>query len=530
MKKLIITTIVLLAAAAYITVMYFRDLSPPGMRTSEVMGTIPGNAALIFEFNNEKGFYDIFNDNTLLTSVIGKDKLADIDTLRSQVLQNPLLTKYFNGQNLFISLHPLKNNNTDLLFTISAAKGFKVSVINKLEKQQGTGLIVTTIKVDGKPAYCIYIKVLKKRFFIINKEDNIFSGSFSEELAGQSIQYKANNDDKAFVLLSDQQNTNSLADVYVNYAQLSPLFEQLFQNRNTDIFKSVRLLPALAVLSLNYKSDAFMFNGITTIQANAPLSYLNLFAGQQPVNNQLKNIFPATTAYSTNFSVSDPAKFTADLAQWYSKAKMGDQKDTLFKKIKAETGVNLRSEFDALLGNEFAIVTTRYEEKFAIISVKDGSKLKPVLMNISHMNNDNIGQFNYDKIPFFLLGDAFNALKRPYFMIVDNYLVLANSAAELNSYNDIYFNRKFLSKMDNYNSFDDLVAERSNVSFFINFKNVQPVFKRDMAPAMYQAFENLDPGWKNFYAASYQLSASDKNFYTNFCMRLNNTDSTYMAK
>ena len=148
------------------------------------------------------------------------------------------------------------------------------------------------------------------------------------------------------------------------------------------------------------------------------------------------------------------------------------------------------------------------------------------MLNISNMVTDKIGQFKFDKIPFFLLGDAFSILKHPYFMIVDNYLVLATSQNELTSYYDTYFNRKFLSKMDQYNQFDDLQAERSNVAFFINFKNVQPIFKRDMNDGFYGAFESNNPGWKNFYGASYQLAASDKNFYTNFCMRLNNTDTT----
>ncbi len=47
--------------------------------------------------------------------------------------------------------------------------------------------------------------------------------------------------------------------------------------------------------------------------------------------------------------------------------------------------------------------------------------------NISKMNDENSGQLNYDKLPFFLLGDAFSIFKRPYFMIIDNYLILANS-------------------------------------------------------------------------------------------------------
>jgi hypothetical protein len=66
MRKLVITTIILLIATVCITVVYFKNLNPPGSHTSQVMSTIPDNAAVIFEFNNEKSFYDIFSGDTLL--------------------------------------------------------------------------------------------------------------------------------------------------------------------------------------------------------------------------------------------------------------------------------------------------------------------------------------------------------------------------------------------------------------------------------------------------------------------------------
>jgi hypothetical protein len=85
MKKQIIITLILLAATVYVTVVYFKNLNPPGTRTSQVMYSIPDNAALIFEFNNDKGFYDIFKDNKLFAAVIGKQKLSLLDTLRQQL-------------------------------------------------------------------------------------------------------------------------------------------------------------------------------------------------------------------------------------------------------------------------------------------------------------------------------------------------------------------------------------------------------------------------------------------------------------
>jgi hypothetical protein len=188
--------------------------------------------------------------------------------------------------------------------------------------------------------------------------------------------------------------------------------------------------------------------------------------------------------------------------------------------VQAETGVNLQDNFNNLLGNEFAIVTTRYFEKLAIISVKDGSKMSSLLMNVSKITDVNAGQLSYDKLPFFLLGETFGVFRHPYFLIIDNYLILANSSEELKSYNDSYLNRKFLSKNDQYQLFDNLVAAQSNVAFLLILKNAEPIFNRDMNDAFVDALRTNDPGWKNFYAVSWQFSAVDKNFYTNFCLKL----------
>ncbi|MDP9047275.1 MAG: hypothetical protein M3N14_04010 [Bacteroidota bacterium] len=549
MKKQIIITIILLIACVLITVVYFKNLNTPGMRTSQVMHTIPDNAALIFEFNNDRSFYDIFNDNQLFTSLTGKQKIDDLNALRDKLLQNSLFEKYFTGQSFFISLHPVKSNHIDLLMTISPASGFEPSVFDQLAKQTGNGLVITPFQSGNKQGYNIYVNAIKKRFYVINKEGNIYSGSFSRELIDQSSAYKIKKDKPAFVLLSEQQNANALANIYVNYSQVSPLLDQLFKNRSTDILQSLKLLPGLAALSLNYRSDALMFNGVTTIQPDEPASYLNLFTYQQPVENHLKDIFPATTAYSINFAFSNALKFETDLSQWHNKAGLKNEKDLLFNKIRSETGLNLKTDFNSLLGNEFAVITTRYLEKFAVVSTIDGSKLAALMEGVSKVSDQtafrntsenniknnsplitddraayfagNSGQLNYDKLPFFLLGDIFSMFRHPWYLVIDNYMVLANGRGELESYYDTYINRKFLSKNDQYNQFENLLAGRANVSFFFNFKNCQQIFKRDMYPDIYNTFENNQTGWGNFYAASWQFTSADKNFYTNFCLKLN---------
>ncbi len=523
MRRPIILSVFLLAAIALLAVLYFNNLSTPGSRTTNVLRSIPDNAALVFRFNNEDSFYEIYNGNKLFAAVIGEKTLSELDTLRKEFLSDNVLRRFFEGQDVFISLHPEKNNTIGMLLSTSAAKDFDAANLDKLVTQKT--LQIKAANYGNFKGYDLFSTKLNKHFYLLSKEKGIYAGSFSKEVIDAFVSYMPQKDKDNFIQLPQQQTTNSLANLYINYSQLNPLFNTLLKNKYSDIFKCYRMLTASGALDLNFKSDALMFSGFTETDATKASSFVSLFLTQQPMVNEIVNVFPATTAYSVNFAASDVKKFETDLAEWQKKAGLTLEKDSLFKKIKAETGIKLATEFNKALSNEFAVVTTRYMEKLAIITLKNGSELKPVMYNISNMDGEEIGQFKYSKVPFFLIGDAFSVFGRPWFMVVDNYLILANSKKELSSYRDTYFNSKFQSKLSAYNDFSKLTTQRSNVTWYINFKNSQSILKRDLNDNFYEAFNENNTGWKNFYAASYQLSAADKNFYSVFCLNVSQPDT-----
>ena len=189
MKRLILVTIILLIATVLVTVVYFKNLNTSTQHTSQVLSTIPNNASLIFEFNNEKGFYDIFTGNKLFNNIIGEEKMAELAALKKLLLQNRLIEPYLNGQNLYISLHPEKGNEIDFLLTASVAKGFEPEMLELISKQPKSGLVINTINIAGKQGYTVYLNDLKKRFYLIAKDDHTLSGSFSKELIDACANY-----------------------------------------------------------------------------------------------------------------------------------------------------------------------------------------------------------------------------------------------------------------------------------------------------------------------------------------------------
>ncbi|MDT3405582.1 hypothetical protein [Mucilaginibacter terrae] len=516
MKRLIIITILLVAATVVVTVKYFDNLNLAGPRTAQVINTIPSSAALVFEFNNDASFYDIYNNSQLFTSIIGQQKMNELHSIRSLILENVSTQAVFNAQDIFFSIHPQANDTLEYLVTIPATGALQPEALARLKLQ--------SIKIAGKTGYIIRTDSLQKNFYIAPKDGNIWAGSFSKPLLEESLNYKTSDKDN-FALLSDQQHSNTLGNLYINYQQSGKLLNQFYKKGQADIFKGLQMLPATTALSLNYKSDALIFNGFTTFKQTAAMSYLDLFRQMAPVELSLQEIFPITTAYSSSYGFNDVARFKTLLAKWEQKTGLEKDRSALFKKIKSETGVQFDTEFNKLLDNEFAIITTRFEEKLAIIKLKNGAGLKPFCYNISNMITDDCGQFNYNQIPLFLLGDVMSLFRKPYFIILDNYLVLANSQREINNYKQNYFNNQYLSKGTEFIEFNNLVAERCNINYFIHFKNAGNAFKRLLKPYYNEVYQQ-EPGFKNYYAAAYQLSGSENQFYTNLCIKLLKPDST----
>ena len=260
MKKLIAGTIILLVAAIAISVIYFKNLDAPAGSTTQVLRTIPNTAALIFEFSNDAGFYDMFNGNKTFEALIGADKLNELKTLRDKLLLNYELKKYFNQQHVYISMHGLKTDETGLLITLAAGEGFTQEIMNDLAKQYKNGLKIAGIDLAGKKVMRINVDGIKAPFYLVNRGDHIYSGTFSKQLAAQCAAYMPLKNKRNFMLIPDRQNSNSLANLYVNYEQLTPLFDQWFKNNNVRLFRAFRSLPALEDLTLHSPRAALMFH------------------------------------------------------------------------------------------------------------------------------------------------------------------------------------------------------------------------------------------------------------------------------
>ena len=529
MRRIILIAVFLFITAVMVTAFYFAKLKLPGQNTSNVIDQIPEDAALVFEFKNDAEFYDLFRQSTLLTSFIGQKKANELQYLHQHLMKEPALKAAFNNRSIFISLHPgITSGNLDMLMLINADDVKEAQqTLNALIINSNAAFETETI--GSKTIHDITFPAIKEAFYL-TYNDGVVAGSFNKALLLNFLDERKENKVSNLTQLSDQQNKNSIANLYVNYQRFPVLFKQLFRNQNDDFFRFLAGFPASAALSLNYKTDALLFNGFTQSDTSAA-NYLDLFLKQQPVKNTLKNIYPANTALAVSFAFGSPIGFLKEFDAWQNQAHQSKKANALFSQIKTETGVSIKTAFRKQLDKEFAVITTSESEKIAVIKVKNGSELEPFLRNISVDPDSERTRFKYENLPYCLLGEPFAHFKQPFFVLIDNYLFLSNSENGLKHYLENYHQQHFLSEDQQYYDFDQLLAEQSNVSFFVHLPNSFQILKSNLQPGFSEIFAQKNTGWNNYFAAALQFTASENKFYTNFCLRqkkleTNKSDST----
>lgn len=513
MRRIILIAVFLFITAVVVTAFYFAKLKPSGQNTANVIEQIPEDAALVFEFKNDHEFYDLFRQSSLLTSFIGQKKANELQYLHQHLMKQTA----FNNRSIFISLHPgITSGNLDMLMLVNADDVKEAQqTLNALINNSDAAFETETL--GNKTIHDITFPALKEAFYL-TYNSGVLAGSFNKALLLNFLDERKENKVSNLAQLSDQQNKNSIANLYVNFQRFPVLFKQLFKNQNDDFFRFLAGFPASAALSLNYKTDALLFNGFTQTDTSAA-TYLNLFLNQQPVKNTLKNIYPLNTASAIGFAYGNPNSFLKGFDGWQNQTHQFAKAKALFNQIKQETGVSIKTAFQKQLDKEFAIVTTSNNDEIALISVKNGSELEPFLRNISENPDSEKTRFKYQNLPYYLLGQPFSNFKQPYFVLIDNYLFLSDSESALERYLQNYRQQHFLGEDQQYYDFNQLLAGQSNVSFFIQLPNSFKILKNNMQPGFRKTFGEEGSGWNDYYAAALQFTASENKFYTNFCLK-----------
>ena len=515
MKTIIGITSALFIAVLSVAYLYFSNLNVKNRSNNQILSEIPSDASVIFQHQNDQSLYDIFKDYTIFDTIVGPQKKEDIHWLTNYLMSTVTLKTVMSGQKVFLSFHPSKTDSVDFLWSMQLKDKLNEEDIRKISVSDPSNQILTFQETE-QDIFLIKNKTRNRPFYFAIVK-GIVRGSFNKDLLFRSLDKNSEKIDPEFIKTINEgirKDENALVNLFINYNKQGFL-QPFFRNNLSGNFEILQSFSGFSSLSLNYKNDDLIYNGLTNI-LDKKNNYTRLFLNQTPVKNTIKTILPYNTSNALVYGLSSYTLFHDELSGLFKDRKELDTLNKQMGKITSETGVNPDRDLQKLWGNELSTIQLSTYENLAIIKVTNGTQMQFFLEPLSSTYSETIRKINFESLFYNYWGDPLKKYAKPFYMISDNLLILSNSPGTLQRYLKDYNSEKFLLKTESFRQFDQLVGDQSNISFILHFSNSASILKNLLKRNYAENFGNDKHGIKDLYALSYQLASNKDHFFTNF--------------
>lgn len=506
MRRIYITLAVLLIMMIGMAYLYFSNLRTETNANELSLNAATTNASIVFSFDNDKSFYEILSGQDLFQNLLGQRKSALLKNLRANFAENTEIATALQSQKVYVSIIPSTANNVDFLITTQLKNNFDALKLLKSNK----------LKTDKQGNfYQVNFADSTSCFVTIDKTLILISSSQTPIEAYLAKMQKPDLVFANYIKTNTTFNKNTLANVFLNFSKAPQLLKNIL---NTNIIGELSVFNkqlAYAALSYNYSTDKLLFNGYTVI--NDPSNYYKLFSTIAEQKITINKILPEKTASYTFFGIKDYNEWYKSLNNWFITKKENDQIEKEIASINQKYRIDLKEVFPKYFKDQFITFQLNTGEKLGAIALNNGEKLSQLLLDLSAEYATDVRILKEPKIPYYFFGEPFKKFERPFYTIIDNYLVMANNASSVQSFLNAYSNNNLLINNTDYTNFRDQISSSATICFYVNNKNANDIFGRNLKPPYFKQYQSKS-GLKNFDAFCYQLSGDNGKFLTNLLM------------
>ncbi|RZK60073.1 MAG: hypothetical protein EOO91_02760 [Pedobacter sp.] len=504
MRKIYITLGVLLSGVVAMAYLYFSNLNTEANANDISLNAVAKDASIIFSFDNDKSFYEILSGQDLLQNVLGEQKSKDLKSLKENLIEQDEVFNQLEGQKIYIGILAGQENTTDFLISTQLkANAEPLKILENLKSRKiQVDKIKDIYKLNFTDSGSCFVGIKDKLVLISNS-----AATIQNNLANQKIE----RDFVDYVKANSRFNKNTLANLYINFNNTPLLLKNILNSSLTGELHIFSQQNTYAVLSYNYSKEKLLFNGNTDVNDN---NYFKLFAKIPEQKTNINVILPTKTANYTIYALDDYANWRKQLIELQDGRKETEKLNKNIANINQTYRLDIEQIFIKHCNRQFVSFQLNTGEKFGAVALKDGEKLNQLLLDLSAEYATDIRIFKDANIPYIFFGDPFKKFERPFYTIIDNYLIMANNASSINSFLNSYRNGDLLINDEDYRDLTDQLSTSATISFYVNHKNSNDIFGRNLKRPYYKQYQSK-VGFKDYDAFSYQLSGGSGRFLSN---------------
>ncbi len=452
---------------------------------------VPENAAFIIETDRPFKAWENIVHSKAWNSLRTNDFLAQLDTnirsLDSLVSSKRVLFKLFGSRKVLISAHPY-HNKYDFLYIVDLKKISKFKDVNKyMQKILGDDFKLTQTEHKGLQIYELFDKESGEiYYFSLVKNQLIFSKNplllvssidqMEELIIGRDLNY---------IQVAKKISGKGLFNIYINYKYFVNYIENMLGKTN-EFISSLSGSLYYSGISFDIDEDALIkLSGFTTVNDTVSSYFLAILNSGKGSKNIL-NVTPKRAASYICIGFDDMATFYENL-----ESSLGDdvtkEYQSAVQKIEKRLKINIRENFFNWIDDEIAMIQIQpsnlgKENEFAVVFKAKSRNMAE--KNLDYINTQvrkntpvkfkevsyNGYTINYLHIPGFfkmILGKLLERLEKPYYTIIDRYVIFSNHPQTLKSIIDDYESGNTLANSVEFYNFSRNFSNKSSVFLYI---------------------------------------------------------------
>lgn len=507
MKKIYVTLFVLLVAMVAMVYLYFSELTTKYTTNDVSLHAATASSGLIFCLRNDQDIFSILSGQDDFRRLIGVGKSRDLNVLKEELLSKADLSTALSGSNIYLCFMPGADRDYDYLISTqlnnkegqtALMKSLRTSRI-KIDSAQGM------LKLVLKDSLIFFLEIHDKLVLLSNHPKAINAARDAGNL-------EKGKDFAAYIKAGDKSNKNSIANLYINFNRLPELLKVISPNSSEGELSVLNRQNAFAVLNYNFSKERVFFNGSCKVNDNS--NYFSLFAGLKPQKNSLDNLLPDNTANFTLYAIPDYRTWIKSLKHWFLLNKTDKMVEKTITAINQKYRLNLDQIFPKYFKNQLISFQLGTSEKLGAIQLSNGDKVSQLLLDLSENYSDDIKLLKDADLLYCYFGEPFKKFRRPYYTIIDNFMVFSNYPGTLQAFLNSYKNNQLLIGTTDYSSLYNQISNQANITFYVNHENSSNLI-RNTFYTPYFRYSAAEEGFRKFNSLIYQLSGDKGGFQSN---------------
>ncbi len=416
---------------------------------------LPNDAALVVK-GSLKEWYE-----SLSTSGLWKDDSLtflgnvkhELDILLKNTVDQFDIADLLCDSNALAAVMPSGAQSLDVLYLIPSRKGFNIAELQKTltgKQNENKKRSFANVNIYEFPVFGI------QRPFTFALSNGIFIGSFNAVLVEDAIRQQGTGKpfggNKSIQRIFREYAQSSSCIAGINYASLKNLFATALQSDQTGKLKELENWADWSVHKLNFSSKGVDATGVINISDST--KFVSLYNGYSH-QSDLWNILSDKTTAVQFVSFDGGEEWAASSQKLYGNSDVAMVFRNAIQKIEQQRQVSVRKWFTDLIDHEMAFVINGQpsismdNHAMVFLKLKNPknalSQLDKINSKLSVKNKGNevemfrnheIRYLNCDGLLPALFGGTYSLIRKNYYILQNDYLVMANRPSLLRSYID----------------------------------------------------------------------------------------------